>query len=158
MTMPEIYATCFSLSILSALLPWMNGEVLMLSYSAFADSPIERTILVLMASSGQIAGKCVLYWSGRGVIPFGSGRIGRVVDSWRDRFSRYSQKPMWLVFISAVSGIPPFYVITVLAGAFRLRFARFITVGACGRILHFGAVALIALFFPQLSRYLDNLF
>ena len=136
----------------------MNGEVLMISYSALADSPLERIILVLMASAGQIAGKCVLYWSGRGVIPIGSGHIGAIVDSWRNRFVRYSRKPMWLVFISAVSGIPPFYVITVLAGAFRLRFARFITVGACGRLVHFGAVALVPQFFPQLSRYLHTLF
>jgi hypothetical protein len=127
MTLPLMYGTCFSLSILSALFPWMNGEVLMLSYSTFADSSVERIILVLM-------------------------------DSWRNRFVRYSQKPMWLVFISSVSGIPPFYVITVLTGAFRIRFSRFITVGACGRLVHFGAVALVPQFFPQLSNYLDNLF
>ena len=85
-----MYATCFSLSIVSALLPWVNGEVLMLSYSAFAHSPLERIVLALLASSGQIVGKCVLYWAGRGAIPLGSGKIGRIVTSCKERFTRSS--------------------------------------------------------------------
>jgi membrane protein YqaA with SNARE-associated domain len=54
---------------------------------------------------------------------------------------------MGLVFISSALGIPPFYVITILAGAVRLRFGRFIAVGACGRVLRFGALILV----PQLA-------
>ncbi|MEJ2111843.1 MAG: hypothetical protein P8Z37_18430 [Acidobacteriota bacterium] len=157
MSLPAMYAACFGLSIVSALLPWINGEVLILSFSAFAHSPAQRIILALLASSGQMAGKCVLYWAGRGVIPIGSGRIGRIVDSCKGRFERSSFNPMWVVFISAVSGIPPFYAITVLAGAFRLRFLSFITIGACGRLLHFGLLALVPQFFPQFSRYFGNI-
>jgi membrane protein YqaA with SNARE-associated domain len=158
MSLPLMYATCFSLSIVSALLPWVNGEVLMLSYSAFAHSPLERIVLALLASSGQIVGKCVLYWAGRGAIPLGSGKIGRIVTSCKERFTRSSLRPMWLVFFSALSGIPPFYVITVLAGAFRLRFSHFIAVGACGRIIHFGILALVPQLFPSLSNLLDTVF
>lgn len=50
---------------------------------------------------------------------------------------------MVLVFISAVFGVPPFYVITILAGVFRLRFGRFVAIGICGRLLHFGALVSI---------------
>lgn len=157
MSLPLMYASCFSLSIVSALLPWVNGEVLIVSYSAFAHSPWERIILALLASSGQIVGKCVLYWAGRGVIPLGSGKVGRIVNSCKGRFERSPLRPMWLVFISALSGIPPFYVITVLAGAFRLRFSHFITVGASGRLLHFGILAAVPQFFPQLQAFLDRL-
>lgn len=154
MSLPLMYATCFSLSIVSALLPWVNGEVLMLSYSAFANSPWERAVLALLASSGQIVGKCVLYWAGRGAIPLGSGKVGKIVNSCKDRFERSTLHPMWLVFISALSGIPPFYVITVLAGAFRLKFSHFIAVGTCGRVLHFGALALVPQLFPRLMNLL----
>ena len=35
----------------------------------------------------------------------------------RCRFEPSSIKPMWLVFICALSGIPPFYVITAPAGS-----------------------------------------
>ena len=143
MSFTTLCVTCFGLSIVSALVPWVNGEVLLLSLSFHARSPFHLAILVFLASAGQIAGKCVLYWAGRGVIPFGNGRIGRALNSWKDRLSRSSARPMWWVFISAVTGIPSFYVITVLAGAFRLRFSGFIAVSACGRILHFGVLALV---------------
>jgi membrane protein YqaA with SNARE-associated domain len=157
MSLPLMYATCFGLSIVSALAPWVNGEVLLLSLSAFARSPLQLTALVFLTSAGQMAGKCILYWAGRGVIPLGSGRIGRAVDSWRNRFAEEPTKQMGLVFISAVSGIPPFYVITILAGAFRLRFPRFIAVGACGRLIHFGMLALAPQLFTRVSRYFGEM-
>jgi membrane protein YqaA with SNARE-associated domain len=142
-----LHLSCFFLSILSALMPWLNGEVLFLSLSAFASSSFHVAILVLLASAGQMTGKCVLYWAGRGTIPIKKGRVGKSLNSWRERFERSPSKSMGLVFISAVSGIPPFYVITLLSGAFRLRFGRFIAVGICGRLLHFGVLALV----PQLG-------
>ncbi|MEJ2247877.1 MAG: VTT domain-containing protein [Acidobacteriota bacterium] len=150
MSLPLMYATCFGLSIVSALLPWVNSEVLLLSLSAFAHSSFQLMILVLLASAGQLLGKCILYWAGRGVIPVSSGRIDKAFNSWKDRFARSGSKSMWLVFISAVTGIPPFYVITFLAGAFRLKFSSFIAVAAAGRLLHFGILAMVPQLFTRL--------
>jgi membrane protein YqaA with SNARE-associated domain len=103
--------------------------------------------LVVLASAGQMLGKCVLYWAGRGVIPLKGGRVGRTLVAWRGRFEKSSSKQMGLVFVSSALGIPPFYVITILAGAFHVRFARFIAVGTCGRLLRFGAL----IFVPHLG-------
>jgi len=139
--------SCYFLSIVSALVPWVNGEVLLLSLSAFASSPSHLAGLVLMASAGQMTGKCILYWAGRGGLPIKEGRLGKALNSWRGRFERSPRKSMTLVFVSAVFGVPPFYVITILSGVFRLRFGRFIAIGACGRLLHFGMLVLI----PQIG-------
>jgi membrane protein YqaA with SNARE-associated domain len=146
MSLSLMYATCFGLSIVGALLPWVNCEVLLLSLSAFAHTSFQLMILVLLASAGQLVGKCVLYWAGRGMIPVSSRRIEKALNSWKDRFAKSASKSMWLVFISAVTGIPPFYAITFLAGAFRLKFSSFISVAAAGRLLHFGILAMV----PQL--------
>ena len=150
MSLSLMYATCFGLAIVSALLPWVNSEVLLLSLSAFAHSPFQLMILVLLASAGQLIGKCILYWAGRGVIPFSSGRIEKTLNSWKDRFAGSASKSMWLVFVSAVTGIPPFYAITFLAGAFRLKFSSFISVAAAGRLLHFGILAMVPQLFARL--------
>jgi membrane protein YqaA with SNARE-associated domain len=150
MSLSLMYATCFGLAIVSALLPWVNSEVLLLSLSAFAHSPFQLMILVLLASAGQLIGKCILYWAGRGVIPFSSGRIEKALNSWKDRFAGSASKSMWLVFVSAVTGIPPFYAITFLAGAFRLKFSSFIAIAAAGRLLHFGILAMVPQLFARL--------
>jgi membrane protein YqaA with SNARE-associated domain len=152
-----LYASCFFLSIVSALVPWINGEVLLLSLAALVRSPASLVALVLLASAGQMVGKCMLYWAGRGVAPLRSRRVGKTLSSWRDRFERSSSKPMGLVFVSSAVGIPPFYVITLLAGAFRLRFGRFIAVGACGRLVRFGVLVLIPQVAVHLAQYIRGI-
>ena len=138
-----VHLSCFALSIVSALVPWVNGEVLLLSLSALVTSPLHLAALVILASAGQMLGKCVLYWAGRGVIPLKGGRVSRIIDSWRGLFERASTRQMGLVFVSSALGIPPFYVITILAGAFRIRFGRFIAVGTCGRLVRFSTLILV---------------
>jgi membrane protein YqaA with SNARE-associated domain len=142
-----LYGLCFALSIVSALVPWVNGEVLLLSFSALARSPFDLVCLVLLASAGQMAGKCALYWAGRGTLRFRLDRASRMVASWRERFNRAPSKHLCLVFISSALGIPPFYVISVLAGVFRIGFGQFVGVGLCGRLVRFGTLA----FIPRLA-------
>jgi membrane protein YqaA with SNARE-associated domain len=137
------YLWCFVLSIVSALAPWVNGEVVLLSLTALAHSHCARILLVLLASAGQMAGKCILYWTGKGVIPLKSGRVNETVSAWKKRFEESPSKLLSLVFVSSAVGIPPFYVITLLAGVFRVRFGPFITVGGCGRLVRFGALAFV---------------
>jgi membrane protein YqaA with SNARE-associated domain len=138
-----LYLGCFGLSMVSALVPWVNGEVLLLTLAVPARSPFELLILVLLASAGQMAGKCFLYWAGRGAVRFQSGRMRRALPAWKERFERSPAKMLALVFVSSAVGIPPFYVITILAGAFRVRFGPFLTIGACGRIVRFTTLVFV---------------
>ncbi len=141
--MTGTYLWCFTLSIVSALVPWVNGEVILLSLTAVAPSPWATAFLVLSASAGQMAGKCALYWAGKGVIPLRAGRIREIVATWKGRLDQSPSKLLSLVFVSSAVGIPPFYVITILAGVFRVRFAPFFTAGACGRLVRFGVLAFV---------------
>jgi membrane protein YqaA with SNARE-associated domain len=138
-----LYWSCFGLSIVSALLPWVNCEVLLLSMSALARSPLDLVNIVLLTSAGQMAGKCALYWAGRGSLRLPTGRVAKTVAAWRGKFESCPSGPAALVFISSALGIPPFYVITVLAGAFRMRFGTFVALGAAGRLLRFGLLVIL---------------
>lgn len=142
-----LYLGCFGLSIVSALVPWVNGEVLLLGLTTLARSPSDLVLLVLLASGGQMVGKCILYWAGRGTTRFPSKYLRRAAASWKDRLERSPSRMLALVFLSSAVGIPPFYVITVLAGAFRIRFGPFVGAGLCGRLVRFGALVAI----PQLA-------
>jgi membrane protein YqaA with SNARE-associated domain len=50
-----------------------------------------------------------------------------------------------MMALSAVFGLPPFYVTTVAAGAMRVSFVRFLIAAIFGRLVHFSAVALAPL-------------
>jgi membrane protein YqaA with SNARE-associated domain len=67
----------------------------------------------------------------------------RTLSVWKGRFEQSPTRLLSLVFVSSAVGIPPFYVITLLAGVFRVRFGPFFTVGACGRIVRFGVLAFV---------------
>lgn len=145
-----MYVSCFALSIVSAILPWVNCELLLLSLAALAGSPSELLCLVLLTSTGQMAGKCALYWAGRSTTRLHSAQVSRKTERWRKSIERSSSRPLTLLFVSSALGIPPFYVTTIVAGALRLQFARFVGVGMCGRLVRFGFLVLI----PQLAvRY-----
>ena len=147
-----LYFGCFALSIVSALVPWVNGEVLLLSLTAMAHTPFDLVVLVLLASAGQMVGKCFLYWAGRGTLKIPPGRMLSIAASWKERLDRSPAKLLALVFISSAVGIPPFYVITVLAGALRVKFGPFIGIGTCGRLVRFGALVTIPQFALHLVR------
>ena len=62
---PWMTLWCFGLTVASAVFPWVNAELIVLSLPAFASSKAGLLVLVLIATAGQMTGKCVLYWTGR---------------------------------------------------------------------------------------------
>jgi len=48
-----------------------------------------------------------------------------------------------VVFASALTGVPPFYAVSVAAGVVRFHFPRFLALALVGRVLRFTAVFLI---------------
>ncbi len=140
--------TCTALAFVSAVLPWVNAELLVLSLPAVAASNGELATLVLLATAGQMAGKCIIYWTARraGTVP--SGRMRALLDRWRERAARRPSSPVMVVGLSSVVGIPPFYVMSAVAGALKVNFWSFFAAGTCGRLVRFGALA----FLPHLVR------
>lgn len=134
----QVYAWCYVLLVGSALFPWMNSEVILLSLSVLVPSPLGQAVLVAFGTAGQMTGNSALYWAGRGVVRF--PRIERKVEAWRQKFSHRKVSGMTVLFVSSAVGIPPLYPMSVLAGSMRIHFARFVVIGTCGRFLRYAAL------------------
>jgi len=139
------YYWCYLLLLGSALLPWLNSEVIMASMSVIPASSWGQLALVCIATAGQMTGKCVLYWAGRGALKFPAAE--RKLESWNRKMETWTQRrrggnagSMTILLMSATFGVPPFYPVSVMAGSLRVPFRRFLAIGAVGRILHYGAV------------------
>lgn len=52
------------------------------------------------------------------------------------------------MLVSAVVGLPPFYVVSIACGLLRFPFARFFVLGLLGRLVHFGVIVMA----PQLFK------
>ncbi len=141
-------AAAFGAFVASAVLPWLNAEVLLLSMMPLVRSWNEAALLVLVATAGQISGKVAIYWlaraAGRGDVGRGHGRDRYALDRWRARMTRRPASAVSLLFVSAAVGVPPFFVLSVLAGLLRVRFDAFVAAGTLGRLVHFGVIAGLA--------------
>jgi membrane protein YqaA with SNARE-associated domain len=51
-----------------------------------------------------------------------------------------------LVLVSSLVGLPPFFLVTFVAGAMKMNFVTFLTAGMMGRLVRFGALVMV----PQL--------
>jgi membrane protein YqaA with SNARE-associated domain len=67
--------------------------------------------------------------------------------------SAFAKRPasgLTVVAVSAVTGFPPFYGVSLMAGTLRLPLVAFMTIGTIGRVIRFGAVYLIPGLFQAL--------
>ena len=132
---------CLGLAFVSAVLPWVNAEVLVLALPAVAHSRTELAALVLIVTAGQMAGKCIVYYAGRRGGNAPSGPTAVLLSRLRTKALVTPWRPVALVALSSIVGIPPFYVMSAVAGALRMNFGSFLAAGTCGRILRFGVLA-----------------
>ena len=141
----------YGLAIVSAVLPWVNAEVLMLSAVPMAGSTPQLGTLVVAVSLGQMTGKSAMYWLARHTGDTTRWpRWHRSLDTWRARLAGRPRSALIVTFISALVGFPPFFLVSLVAGIARVGFGWFLAVGTVGRLLHFAAVAVV----PGLVRRL----
>ncbi len=145
----SLFVSCFGLSVLSALVPWFNGELILLAHAVALRSPIDLMALATVAAAGQMGGKCVLYWLGVQTGRLAVSRDGRV-DRWAGLLGTRGTRAAAIVFVSSVVGIPPLYLTTIAAGTVRMAFPRFFGAAGAGRVIRFGALV----FCPQLAMRL----
>ena len=140
----------FLLAVASALVPWINGELVLLGFVGRATPTSDLVQIVVSVTAGQVAGKSFLFWVARRARRMPSPKVAAAVARWRDRAERRPLAALTTVFASATLGFPPPCFIAMAAGAAMVEFGAFLPVVAFGRLIHFGAVALV----PRLVGHL----
>jgi membrane protein YqaA with SNARE-associated domain len=121
-------------AIVSSVVPFVNAELLLMGL-AVASPPAAPLLAVVMAA-GQMVGKSVLFLGGGRLTP---ARFEVRLARWRlDGRTRRARAP--LIGISAFTGLPPFYLVSIAAPALGVPFRTFLAMGLAGRLLRFGAL------------------
>jgi membrane protein YqaA with SNARE-associated domain len=141
-----IYGAAFVIGLISSAVPIVSAEVFLATYVAYAGGLGLAIVLALLVSVGQIVMKVPMYEAARGATrlahPAPNGRLARA----KARIERWKDKPFALTFVSAATGVPPFYFLALVAGILEMRFRTFLGVGLAGRVVRFVGIALIALY------------
>ena len=139
-----LYLSTFLVSIASGFIPFINSE-LFLIIVASAIGRVSIVPVAVVGAIGQMIAKIVMYLSGRGIFKVSFKRYEDKVNAMIDKMNEWESKLDIIMFISAFTGFPPFYVLTVALGMAKYSLVRFTILGLLGRTLRF--VLIIA--FPQ---------
>jgi len=139
--------TSFGVCLASGFFPLINAEVYLLAASL--ASPREATVPLLVAGTlGQMAAKVIMYYGAQGVIRLPAHRYAGKINQWADQLDRWKGHTGAMVFVSALVGLPPFFVVSILCGMIRFSISQFLVFGTAGRLLRFSVFVL----FPELVR------
>jgi membrane protein YqaA with SNARE-associated domain len=142
-----IFLATFGFALAGGIIPFLSIEAYVLALSA--TSPHADTLPVALAASlGQMAAKSLVYLTGRGVVRLPFPRTGDRIRAVASRLARVEGGAMAIVLTSAVTSMPPFYTVSLAAGALRLRFAQFFAVGCAGGFLRFATLFTVPRLFP----------
>jgi len=135
----------FGVSFASALIPLINIEAYLIGLGAFTAGEAIWT-LSLVGGIGQMAGKLVWYYLGANALRWSwvrqkveKPKAQAKLELWRTRTHDRPWVASALLFVSAVSGFPPFAIVAVLAGQLRMSVVLFLVMGVAGRTLRFAA-------------------
>jgi membrane protein YqaA with SNARE-associated domain len=132
----------------SGILPLVNAELLVVA-AAVAAPGVGVPLVVAVSTAGQMLTKTLLF----GVARWAPGRLPRrartVLDKASCAATARGGAASSLVFTSAAIGVPPFYGMSLAAGALGMRLRSFVVSGGMGRFVRFGALAFAARYSGQ---------
>lgn len=135
-----------AIAFVSAMVPLVNIEAYLGLRAAVAEVD-DVWLLGFVAAAGQMVGKVLWYFIGSSSLEW--GWIKRRVEKpksqerlvrWRTRTEERPLLAGALVFVSALTGFPPFAILSVLAGQLRMQLSLFVLLGLAGRWLRFSAI------------------
>lgn len=146
-------ALTLGVCLVSALLPVINAELYLIAL-ATQQPQLRWWLLGLTAAVGQLIGKLVYFYLGRGSVrlPTRWHRLHRSADPqrhrrWSGRLTRFRQtcrnRPVWaatVLLTAAVVGLPPLAATSFAAGVAGISVRLFVLTGLIGRFARFSAI------------------
>lgn len=142
-----MYISTFFFCVASGFIPVMNAEVYLTSISALLLKS-NVVFIALISSFAQMLAKSVIYFGARGILILPLKKNG--LDKVKRKFERRKHSTSTFILVSASFGLPPFYIVSILAGIVKINFWLFFLCGFIGRFLRFTVI----LMFPQLIKLL----
>jgi membrane protein YqaA with SNARE-associated domain len=152
-----LVAGVFVLAFVSAFVPLVSIELALVGAAATGTSGRLLVAQVVVAAAGQMVGKSCFFLGGRTAFlrstrrkkPRSRSRSAQWLERLVARAAGQRAAAAVAVFVSAVTGLPPFALVSALAGAWRLRLPSFFVLGLAGRSARFAGVLLL----PQVAGW-----
>jgi membrane protein YqaA with SNARE-associated domain len=124
----------------SGAVPVLNAELLVAGVVVAAPH-VGVPAVALVAAVGQMLTKSALFLGARWAPHRLKGKARAALDRVSAGVAARGGAAGSLVFASALTGLPPFFGVSLAAGALGMRFGTFITSGGVGRLVRFAVIA-----------------
>jgi membrane protein YqaA with SNARE-associated domain len=142
-----VYLTTIVISLIAGFVPIDIMEVYLVWVAALTPRS-QGLPIVALATLGQMTGKTVLYLAASGALKISVRKPNARLQAVREKIANWRYGISLLVLLSASVGVPPFYWVTIAAGAGRLKLPYYLAAGSAGRFARFG----LCVFFPYLIK------
>jgi membrane protein YqaA with SNARE-associated domain len=144
-----LYLTTYIVGVISGFVPVVNLEVYLVWVAAFTASS-QGILISILATLGQMTAKTMMYLAGAGVLKISYKKPNEKLRAIQMKLAGWKHRISLFLFLSAFSGIPPFYLVSIAAGVGKIPFMPFVIAGLAGRFLRFT----LTVFFPHLLKQL----
>ena len=130
-------------AMVSGLLPLVNAELLVMGVAATATG-YALPLITAASTAGQMTSKLLLFSIARWAPQRLPVRARTTLERGSAALQRRGGAGGALIFVSAITGLPPFYAMSLAAGALRVPVLTFLAAGLAGRAIHFAGIAWFA--------------
>jgi membrane protein YqaA with SNARE-associated domain len=138
--MLEVWGGLFLGSIVSGLIPFINSELLVIGVAVLVPSGA-IPVVAIVAGLGQMMAKLLLYGLARWAPSRLPERAKKRLQGASDRVRERGGATGSVILASAAAGWPPFYGVSLVAGALKVNLGTFSSLGLVGRTIRFGVLA-----------------
>jgi len=124
----------------SGIVPVINAELLVVG-AAVAAPALGVPLVALVSTLGQMTSKTMLFAVARWAPHRLPAKARALLERASSGVAARQDAARSLVFTSAAVGLPPFYGVSLAAGALGMRTRHFVLSGSVGRLVRFGAIA-----------------
>ena len=143
-----LYGATFAVAFVAGMFPIVSIEVFLGGVSARGAEARELVVLIGIAVVGHQIAKTITYYAGAGVFELPRGKVRKQIETAKRRIDRWNRRPRLIMFVAAVTGLPPLYLLGFIARSLmKMSLTTFTAISVTGRIVRYtGAVALGGLF------------
>jgi membrane protein YqaA with SNARE-associated domain len=150
MTVLALVGGIFLIALVASFVPIFSIELALIVSAAAGTSIGLLLAQVAVAAAGQMIGKSFYFVGGRTAFQLCECReharsrgLGARLLGYVTRKARQRRVAAATVFFSASTGLPPFALVSALAGGWRIRLSSFFVVGFAGKSARFAGVLLV---------------
>jgi membrane protein YqaA with SNARE-associated domain len=140
-----LYGATFAVAFLAGMFPIVSIELFLVGATALGADVRVLVVLIGIAAVGHQIAKTITYYAGAGAFELPRGKVRRRIEAAKARIERWNRRPRLIMFVAAVTGLPPLYLLGFIARPLmKMDIATFTAISITGRIVRYTTLVAIA--------------